>query len=377
MVWGHSKEEPGMRVAFLWNGLTGYHNACLKELASRGEIELFVCHEAITKTAPYDESQFAWMKTRIAWRNARDLVDLQRRLHDFKPDILIFASWNKPVYRAIAKSFAGKAFRVMGMDNCWLGTIKQHFGALISNYYVRPLADAVWLPGERQAVFAKKLHFEPKAIMWGSLSCDQKPIAEMYHLRLKEKRPLPHSFLFVGRFVRAKGLDTLVNAYEKYRNTSSDPWPLVCCGAGPLQSILEGREGIRIEGFVQPNRMPAALAAAGCFILPSDFEPWALVVHEAVSAGLPVIASERVGAAVHLVQPNYNGYIFAGGDADDLARLMLRIGSMSDERLEAMSYGSYLMSKQFSPSRWADTLLDSYEATGRKIVNDLALSGVK
>ena len=66
-----------MRVAFLWNILSGYHNACLKELASRDGTEIFVCHEAFSSTAPYDESQFAWMKKRIAWRTSSDLNNLQ------------------------------------------------------------------------------------------------------------------------------------------------------------------------------------------------------------------------------------------------------------------------------------------------------------
>jgi glycosyltransferase involved in cell wall biosynthesis len=351
-----------MKVAFLWNGLSGYHNACLKELATRYGVELFVCHEAFKSSAPYEESQFAWMKKRIAWRKSSELGTLQQELHEFQPDILIYASWNKPVYRAIAKSFAGKAFRVMGMDNCWQGTIKQRLGVLVAPYYVRPLADAVWLPGERQAVFAKKLGFEAKAIMWGSLSCDQPPIAHVYVERVKQNRPLPHAFLYVGRFAREKGLDTMVQAYERYRKRSSDPWPLVCCGVGPLRSILEGKDGIRVEGFVQPRDMPMMLGSAGCFILASDFEPWALVVHEATSAGLPVIASEKVGAAVHLVRPCYNGFIFSSGDVEDLACLMLRISSMSDERLESMSQASYSLSQQFSPIRWADTLIESYAA---------------
>jgi len=355
-----------MRVAFLWNIFSGYYNACLKELASRGGTELFVCHEAFTESSPFEERQFAWIKTRIAWRNGSDLSSLQERLHEFNPDILIFASWNKPVYRAVAKSFAGKAFRIMGMDNCWRGTLKQHFGTLIAPYYVRPLADAVWLPGERQAVFAKKLGFQPEVIMRGSLSCDQRPIAEIYQQRVKEGRPLPHAFLYVGRFVREKGLDTLVKGYEIYRKKSSDPWPLVCCGAGPLQPLLDGRVGIRVEGFVQPERMPATLAAAGCFVLSSDFEQWSIVVHEAASAGLPIIASESVGAAVHLVQPNYNGFIFGSGDAESLASLMLRVSNMSDARLDAMSRASFQMSQQFSPGRWADTLLESYDALFKK-----------
>jgi len=354
-----------MRVAFLWNGLTGYHNACLKELANRGA-ELFVCHEAVTGAAPYDQNQFAWMKKRISWRTASELRNLQSDLHDFNPNILIFASWNKPVYRAVAKSFAGKAFRVMGMDNGWRGTIKQRFGSLIAPFYVRPLADAVWLPGERQAQFARRLGFEPKAIMYGSLACDQKPITEMYLNRLNEKRLLPHAFLYVGRFAPEKGLNTLVSAYAQYRKSAADPWPLICCGAGPLQSLLVGKQAIHVEGFVQPQNVPRTLVSAGCLILPSDLEPWALVVHEAASAGLPIIASDCVGASVHLVQPNYNGHIFKSGDADNLAQLMLRLSSTDAAKLEAMSHASYLLSQQYSPALWADMLFDSYEFLFRK-----------
>jgi glycosyltransferase involved in cell wall biosynthesis len=351
-----------MRVAFLWNGISGYHNACLKELASRPDIELFVCHEPASASAPYDEAQFAWMKKRVEWTRQSDLVSLLKELHEFKPHILIFASWNKPFYRKVAKSFAGKTWRVMGMDNCWRGTLKQWLGTLNAWYYVRPLADAVWLPGERQAVFARRLGFEQRVIIRGSLSCDQGPIAERYLQRVSDGKPLPRAFLYVGRFAPEKGLSTLVSAYTAYRKTSPNPWPLICCGAGPLQSTLQGHDGIRIEGFVQPMDMPAKLASAGCLILPSDFEPWALVIHEATSAGLPVIASEKVGAAVHLVQPNYNGFIFGCGDVEHLTGLMVHVSSMSDERLEAMSRASYALSQQFSPALWVNALFDAYAA---------------
>ncbi len=357
-----------MKLAFLWNTFSGYHNACLKELVSREGTELFVCHEAFTEAAPYDESQFSWIKRRIAWRKSSELINLEDQVQKFRPDILIFASWNKPVYRAVAKNARGKAFRIMGMDNCWRGTLKQRFGTLAAPFYVRPLADAVWLPGERQAVFAEKLGFEPRVIMRGSLSCDQRPIAEAYLQRLNEGNPLPRNFLYVGRFAREKGLDTLVKAYEAYRKMSRAPWSLVCCGAGPMRHVLEGRDGIEVKGFVQPERIPETLVAAGCLVLPSDFEPWALVVHEATSAGLPVIASERVGAAVHLVQPNYNGFVFGARDVEALAGLMNRISDTDSERLEKMSRASYLQSLQFSPGLWVDTLLEAYERFGRKTI---------
>jgi glycosyltransferase involved in cell wall biosynthesis len=355
-----------MRVAFLWNGLSGYLNACLRELAARDGVELFVCHEPADPIAPYDKTQFAWMKRRVEWTKRSNLDVLYRELHAFEPHILIFASWNRPFYRRVAKGFAGKSWRVMGMDNCWLGTMKQRFGTWIAPYYVRPLADAVWLPGERQAVFAKKLGFKQDTIIRGSLSCDQGPLSQTYLNRVDQKTALPHVFVFVGRFVPEKGLETLVEAYAVYRKTCAVSWPLVCYGTGPNRGVLSGREGISVEDFVQPENLPEVLANAGCLILPSDFEPWALVVHEATSAGLPVIASESVGSAVHLVQAGYNGFIFGRRDVEGLAKVMSRISSMSSDRLEGMSQASYLMSQQFSPARWVNILLESYGALADK-----------
>jgi len=168
-------------------------------------------------------------------------------------------------------------------------------------------------------------------------------------------------FSYIGRFSPEKGLDTLAKAYTKYRAMSSDPWELMCCGAGPMQSLLDGQPGIRVEGFIQPRDLPEKLASSGCLVLPSHSEAWGLVVHEATSAGLPVIVSDRVGASVHLVQPGYNGFIFKTGDVDDLASQMLRISGMTAGRLDAMSKASYSLSQQYSPVLWVDTLFESYE----------------
>jgi glycosyltransferase involved in cell wall biosynthesis len=349
-----------MRIAILWTGLSGYLNACLKELAAREEVELLVCHSAPENNAPFDERQFAWIPNRIMWRSDRDLHPLEQRLRLFSPDILVHPGWFVRTYRRLAREYSNKCWRVMTMDNCWNGTFKQRAGTWISRCYLKPLADAVWLPGERQAIFARKLGFKQEAILRGLYACDQPAIEAAHIERVAEKRPLSRAFLFVGRFVLEKDLETLVKGYEVYRRTHASPWPLVCCGAGPLRHRLEGRPGIRVEGFIQPDRLGEVLSAAGALVLPSKFEPWAVVVHEAASAGLPIVASERVGAAVHLVQPGYNGFIFNSGDASGLATAMSRISDLSDVQLNEMSRASNALSKQFSPKRWADTLLESF-----------------
>lgn len=349
-----------MRVAILWCGLSGYLNACLKELASREDVELFVSYQAPIEQAPFNDGQFAWIRNSLVWQSRAEFTPLALRLRAFDPEVLVICGWHVPAYRRVAREFANQCWRVMAMDNCWMASPKQRLGTLVAPWYIRPLADAVWLPGERQAAFARRLGYEQSAIFRGLYSCDQPAIGTVHHSRLAEGRPVPHSFLFVGRFVSEKGVDQLVKAYESYRERSIDPWPLVCCGAGPLSSLLECRPGIRVEGFVQPENLHDTLASSGCLVLPSNFEPWAVVVHEATSAGLLVLASENVGAAVHLVQDNYNGYIFGGRDGKELAALMSHVSGLSESRLDAMSRASHLLSKQFTPARWADTLLEGF-----------------
>jgi hypothetical protein len=61
-----------MRAAVLWTGLSGYLNACLKELASREGVELFVSHQASVQEAPFDDNQFAWIPDRLVWQSYKD-----------------------------------------------------------------------------------------------------------------------------------------------------------------------------------------------------------------------------------------------------------------------------------------------------------------
>jgi len=250
----------------------------------------------------------------------------------------------------------------MAMDNPWRGSLKQRLGILVSSFYIKPMTDTVWLPGERQAMFARRLGFSQSEIMRGIYSCDHPAFAAVHSARIQNGETLPRRFVFIGRLVEDKCLDGLARAYKLYRQQCTDPWPLNCFGSGPMRSLLEKEEGIEMHGFVQPDRIPQVLASAACLILPSRFEPWALVVHEAAAAGRLILASESVGAVPHLVQPGYNGFIFSNEDAPGLATLMARVSAMDDAELDTMSQASYMLSRQFTPRRWADTLIQSFHA---------------
>ena len=135
-----------MRVAVLWTGLSGYLNACLRELASRPGVELFVAHSEPNSQAPYDVGQLSWMKNEVMWRGAEDFARLQSSLAAFNPQVVVVAGWHVPLYRRIMKSLKGRCLRIMTMDNRWSGTTKQWLGSFVASFHVLPYADAAWVP---------------------------------------------------------------------------------------------------------------------------------------------------------------------------------------------------------------------------------------
>ena len=104
---------------------------------------------------------------------------------------------------------------------------------------------------------------------------------------------------------------------------------LVFVGEGPLRRGLEAEavslgigSQVRFLGFVNQSQLPSVYAASDLMVLPSEFEPFAVVVNEASCCGCAVIASDRVGAAQDLIAPVNPSFIYPCGNVDALAQLL-------------------------------------------------------
>ncbi len=356
-----------MKIAVLWTGISGYLNSCLCALNETEGTSLFVCYERPRSDAPFDPSQFAWMPSTLTWSGSPDRDLLLRKLEEFGPDIILGAAYHIPAYRAVCRRFAQKTLRVYCTDNQWKGTLKQWAGVVTGPLYVRALYDAVFVPGERQVLWARHMGFGDDQIWHGCFSCDHSNFAAVYSRRAAF-REMPRSFLSVGRLSAEKGIDVLVRSYAAYRESSSEPWPLIVAGTGPLAIKAEGHAGIVLKGFVQPSDLPALLESAGALVVPSTYEPWSLVIHEAGAAGVPVICTAECGAAVRLVQDGYSGYIVETGSSDSLRRALTRFACLSNQRRAAMGEASYSLSLQFTPQRWAQYVYEKgTELIGRTL----------
>jgi glycosyltransferase involved in cell wall biosynthesis len=170
--------------------------------------------------------------------------------------------------------------------------------------------------------------------------------------------------LYVGRFDRRKGIETLVRAIAKSNLRGNADLRLIIAG-GYRPGESDGIERDRIEGIVKelgieslttfPGRLtesdlPIYYAAANVCVVPSHYEPFGLVAIEAMACRTPVVAS-KVGGLQFTVIPEVTGLLAPPQDEDAFAQAIDRIlsnpawgdhlGQMARQRVElALSWDS-------------------------------------
>ena len=166
----------------------------------------------------------------------------------------------------------------------------------------------------------------------------------------------------MARFSPEKNLDLLVRAFQQSRLAAD--WELRLIGGGPeedrLRALDNGSARITFAGWVGYADLPAEYARARAFVLPSRFEPWGLVVNEAMAARLPVVVSEACGCRPDLVHEGRNGFVFKTGDEAALIETLNRLHKLADEDFVRMGRESALLISEFSCQAWAASLIASF-----------------
>jgi glycogen synthase len=151
--------------------------------------------------------------------------------------------------------------------------------------------------------------------------------------------PLPEvprpRVLFIGRLARQKRPLDLPAIAERLLARAQ----LVIVGDGPQRGALDARvsrsparDRIHLVGFVPHRQIPAYLAHAEVFVLPTAYEELGTVLVEAMAAGLPVVAT-RVGGIPDLIQHGVTGLLAPVGDVTALAFAVTRL--LDDRKLAA------------------------------------------
>lgn len=140
---------------------------------------------------------------------------------------------------------------------------------------------------------------------------------------------------------------------------------LLFAGEGPLRPQLESEAAalgiasrVRFLGFVNQSQLPPVYTSADLMVLPSEYEPFAVVVNEAMCCGCPVIVSDRVGAGHDLVAPVAPQFIFPCGDLSALAHILK--DALSDRRrLQSIAGAALAHIQAWSPEHNIAATLDA------------------
>ena len=166
-------------------------------------------------------------------------------------------------------------------------------------------------------------------------------------LGLNRERPV---ILFASKMQPHKRASDLLEAYARLSpDGAAEPAAhLVLAGDGEQRTVLERRaheltwDSIRFIGFRNQSELPALYDLCDVFVLPSEHEPWGLVVNEAMNAGKAVVASDRVGAGSDLIEDGVNGFVYPVGDIGALADRLRKLVENPERRamMGARSLGS-------------------------------------
>ncbi len=146
--------------------------------------------------------------------------------------------------------------------------------------------------------------------------------------------------LFVGQFIRRKGIDILLNAVNKLDNNCE----LHMIG-GDYDSLLLKEMGeqcgakVCFHSFMTKKKLEKYYMAADIFVLPTREDVWGLVINEAMAKGLPIVTTTQCGSGQELVDKN--GLLIEGEDPDRFADAINKM--LSDHNaLETMSRESII-----------------------------------
>ncbi len=347
--------ERNTRVLFCWSRISGYMSACWRELSAQPGVDLRALAWNVSSTqeqAEFSESIAEGFDCRLLEPEERfDFNLLASEAKAFSPDIVVISGWHSPAYVRLVKQLRPVVKRViMCIDTPWQQRAKQRLTRFRHASLLRRVDD-VFVAGERSWQYARQLGFAEPNIHRGLYAWDESTFAPVAQAR-EASADWPRRFLYVGRYAEEKGIVNLLEAYQRYREKSADPWPLRCCGSGPLQHLVNAADGVEDKGFVQPADLPDMLRESGVFVLPSHYEPWGVALAEAMGAGLPAIATNACGAGIDLIRNGWNGHLIATSSSSALADAMIEMED-SVTQIAEMGRRASVAAEPFTSRNWA------------------------
>jgi glycosyltransferase involved in cell wall biosynthesis len=170
--------------------------------------------------------------------------------------------------------------------------------------------------------------------------------------------------LYVGRLVKTKGIQNLIEAYSKINSIGKRK--LIIIGEGnSKQNLKQLSVLLKLDKKVifmgKKTNLKKYYSRASLVVVPSIWpEPFGIVIIEAMSYGIPVIGS-NIGGIPEIINNNKTGYLVKPNDVDDLKN-KIELFFSNQNRMIHMSQKSFDDVKQYSKEVFAKRLIKIYNS---------------
>jgi glycosyltransferase involved in cell wall biosynthesis len=178
----------------------------------------------------------------------------------------------------------------------------------------------------------KKLFSVPYTVnndFFQKLSNDSKLKIESKKVELGLDKKLP-IILYASKFIKRKNPIKILEALERLGKNGTPPEVyLLYIGDGEEKTLLEnkiktlGWEGnVKLLGFKNQSELPLYFTMCDVFVLPSNKEPYGLIVNEVLNCAKPIITTTEVGSAKDLISHGQNGFLYEPDDIKSLSEYL-------------------------------------------------------
>ncbi len=344
------------RKKFLFSvfNISGYMIAELEALAKYADIAVVETPCSIPKGRL--ESTVKW----IDRRKINTIKDIDMAIGEILPDVFFCGGWMDQLLVNYAKRMHETGRKtVLLIDTPWKGTFRQFVHCMLSRFTLTHVFDYAWGAGEPQAKYLRRLGFPLQYIKNGYYCADTAkfaPIGKERFDRFNKGINWPHVFLYVGRYVAVKNMHSMEQAFV--RASEGTDWKLRCIGGGELWNERTIHPRIEHLGYKSPLEIQEYVKDAGAFVLPSVYEPWGVVVHEAALMGLPLLCSNQIQAATAYLKNGNNGFIFNPKNEESITEAFRKVMKMPDSRLADMGRYSHKLGMSYTIDDWVNCALD-------------------
>lgn len=185
---------------------------------------------------------------------------------------------------------------------------------------------------------------------------------------ISKQRAERRRLLYLGQLIPRKGILTFLSVCVRWcQEHQSGSLDFLIVGDGELWDVLESFQSpknmfVRLEHSVQYSQIAEVYQRAGVFVLPTLADTWALVVNEALAAGLPVLGSVHSQAVDEMVVDGINGWRYRGDDIEDAYRALCKVMDSSEDQLAAMGKHAREKAVSIGPEHFAKCVANVIES---------------